>query len=108
MISYFLWLMNLVRTKILEGLNLPELDISYWEFCIILAVVGVVATVLLNSVRVGGSAAIGSSEKRRSDEQRRQAEIEKKSYSHYKSERERNEAYDDRYRVEHGQKLRKR
>lgn len=108
MISYFLWLMNLVRTKILEGLNLPELDISYWDFCIILAVVGVVATVLINSVHIGGSAAVSSGEKRRADKQRLQAEREKKSYSHYKSERERNEAYDDRYRIEHGQKLRKR
>ena len=56
MISYLIWLMNLVRTEILEGLNLPELDISYWDFCIILAVVGIVATVLLNCVKISGSA----------------------------------------------------
>lgn len=56
MVSYFIWLMKLVRTEILEGLNLPELDISYWDFCIILAVVGIVATVLINSVRISGAA----------------------------------------------------
>lgn len=55
MISNFFWLMKLVRTEILEGLILPELDISYWDFCIILAVVGIVATVLINSVRIGAS-----------------------------------------------------
>lgn len=56
MISYFIWLMKLVRTEILEGLTLPELEISYWDFCIILAVVGIVATVLINSVRISGAA----------------------------------------------------
>lgn len=55
MISNFIWLMKLVRTKILEGLILPELDISYWDFCIILAVVGIVATVLINAVKISGN-----------------------------------------------------
>lgn len=55
MVSYVIWLLKLVRTEILEGLTLPELDISYWDFCIILAVVGIVATVLINSVRISGS-----------------------------------------------------
>lgn len=108
MITDFLWLMELVRTKILEGLILPELNISYWDFCILLAAVGIVAVVLVNSVRVGGSAAIGSDERRRADEQKRRNEEQKKSYTHYRTERERNEAYDDRYRREHGQKLKKR
>lgn len=108
MISSFIWLMKLVRTEILEGLILPELDISYWDFCIILCVVGIVATVLINGVRIGGSAAIGTDERRKADEQKRRNDLDKKSYSHYKTERERNEAYDDRYRSEHGQKLKKR
>lgn len=74
MISYFIWLMKLVRTKILEGLILPELDISYWDFCIILAVVGVVATVLINSVRISGSVNkenVYEKEKQRSKERMR-------------------------------------
>lgn len=58
MVSNFLWLMNLVRTEILESFNLPELDISYWDFCIILAAVGIVATVLINSVRISGGNAV--------------------------------------------------
>lgn len=108
MISNFIWLMKLVRTKILEGLILPELDISYWDFCIILAVVCIVATVLINGVRIGGSAAIGTDERRKADEQKRRNDEQKKSYTHYRNERERNEAYDDRYRREHGYKLKKR
>ncbi len=60
--------MNLVRTKILEGFILPELDISYWDFCIILAVVGIVATVLVNSVKISAvndSSNVYEKEKRR-------------------------------------------
>lgn len=86
MISNFIWLMNLVRTKILEGLILPELNISYWEFCIYLAVVGVVATVLINSVRVGGGAAASSARKR-----------EAENYDNYKKRRQRQEEYSKRY-----------
>lgn len=115
MITDFIWLMELVRTKILEGLILPQLRISYWDFCISLAAIGLVAVVLVNSVRVGGSAAIGSDERRKADEQKRENEARKHaeqehrlSYAFYRDNRERNEAYDDRYRAEHGQKLKKR
>jgi len=86
MISNFIWLMNLVRTEILEGLILPELNISYWEFCIYLAVVGVVATVLINSVRVGGGAVASSARKREAD-----------NYDNYKQRRQRQEDYSKRY-----------
>ncbi len=87
MISNFIWLMKLVRTKILEGLILPELDISYWDFCIILAVVGIVAVVLLNSVRIsGGSASSFAKEKKNN------------SYGKYKERRQRNEKFSKKYK----------
>ena len=86
MVSNFLWLMNLVRTEILEGFNLPELDISYWDFCIILAAVGIVATVLINSVRISGGGAVSSSK-----------EKENNSYSKYKERRQRSEKYSKKY-----------
>lgn len=52
MISNLFWLLNYIRTSILETFTLPELGISYWDFLVTLALVGVVATILINSVRV--------------------------------------------------------
>ena len=60
MITNFLWLMNYVRENILEKFILPELEISYWEFLIYLAIVGVVATVLINSVQISGNSSFNA------------------------------------------------
>ena len=78
--------MNFVRENILEEFVLPELNISYWEFLIYLALVGVVATVLVNGVRVGGGAAASSARKREAD-----------SYKNYKEKRQRAEKYSNKY-----------
>lgn len=78
--------MNLVRTEILDSFNLPELDISYWDFCIILAAVGIVATVLINSVRISGGSAASFSKERNSN-----------SYGKYKEKRQRQEKYSKKY-----------
>ena len=56
MLDSLFWMLEQVRTKILEGFIIPDLDISYWEFCIYSAIVGVVVTVLINGVKVSGSA----------------------------------------------------
>lgn len=52
MISSFLWIMNYVREEILEKFILPEIGISYWEFCIYLAIAAIVITLLINSIKV--------------------------------------------------------
>lgn len=54
MISNMLWLLKLVREEVLEKFILPELEISYWDFCIYLAIMGVVIVVLINAVKVSG------------------------------------------------------
>ena len=54
MISNILWLLRLVREEVLEKFILPELEISYWDFCIYLAIIGVVIVVLVNAVKVSG------------------------------------------------------
>lgn len=87
MISNFFWLMNFVRQNILEEFILPELDISYWDFCIILAVVGIVATVLLNSVRIGASSQVENvydKEKHKSKERMRAWDDAKAEYNRSK------------------------
>lgn len=56
MLDNIFWLLELVRTRILEAFILPDLNISYWEFLIYSAIVGVVVTVLINGVKVSGSA----------------------------------------------------
>lgn len=56
MLDNIFWLLELVRTKILEAFIIPDLEISYWEFLIYSAIVGVVVTVLINGVKVSGSA----------------------------------------------------
>ena len=85
MISNLFWILNEVREKILEAFVLPELGISYWKFLIILAVVGVVITVLINSVQVSGSAAVSAG---------------KNSYKSFKRRRDRNLSYRQRYNAE--------
>lgn len=67
MITNLFWILNYIREELLEKFILPELDISYWKFLIILAMVSVVVAVLINSVRVSGSAAfsVGDSEFRK-------------------------------------------
>lgn len=54
MISNFLWMLNYIREHLLEAFILPELNISYWDFCIYLAIIGVVIVVLVNAVKVSG------------------------------------------------------
>ena len=55
MLDTLFWMLEQVRSKILEGFIIPELNISYWEFCIYSAIVGVVVTVLINGVKVSGA-----------------------------------------------------
>lgn len=55
MISNLFWMLNYIRENLLEKFILPELGISYWEFCIYLAMAAVVITVLINSVKVSGT-----------------------------------------------------
>lgn len=61
MFDYMFWLLAKVRDEILDGLVIPGLDMSYWDFCIYLAIATVVAIVLLNGVRIGGISSSSSS-----------------------------------------------
>jgi len=64
MLENFWYLMNTVRTEILEKFIIPGIGISYWKFLIYLAVAGVVITVLVNGVKVSsGNAAKASRDK---------------------------------------------
>ena len=54
MISNILWLLRHVREEIFEKFILPELEISYWDFCIYLSIISVVIVVLINAVKVSG------------------------------------------------------
>lgn len=54
MIDNLFWLLNYIRTNLLESFIIPQLGISYWDFCIYLAVAAIVITVLINAVNVGG------------------------------------------------------
>lgn len=74
MISYILWLLEYVREEILEKFILPELNISYWDFCVYLAIIGVVIVVLINSVKVSGTQAQFSSKESKYHETLRQRE----------------------------------
>ena len=65
MLDTFFWMLEQVRIKILEGFIIPELNISYWEFCIYSAIVGVVVTVLINSVQVSSGAAMTERQQRK-------------------------------------------
>lgn len=47
-----LWLLEYVRENILEKFMLPQLDISYWDFLIYLALASIVIVVLVNKVRL--------------------------------------------------------
>lgn len=53
MLENLFYILNTVREKILEGFIIPGLNMSYWEFLCMLAIVGIVITVLVNSVQVG-------------------------------------------------------
>ena len=53
MLENLFYILNTVREKILEGFIIPGLNMSYWEFLCMLAIVGIVITVLINSVQVG-------------------------------------------------------
>ena len=108
MLDTLFWMLEQVRTKILEGFIIPELNISYWEFCIYSAIVVVVVTVLINSVQVSSGAAMTERQQRKLNAKNLERERVRNSYDTYKVNRERNEAYDDRYRAEHGQRARKR
>lgn len=50
MLSNLVWIMNIVREKLFEGFIIPDLNISYWDFCISLLVIGLVVKVLVNGV----------------------------------------------------------
>lgn len=58
MLENFWYLMNTVRTEILEKFIIPGIGISYWKFLIYLAVAGVVITVLVNAVRYTSSESV--------------------------------------------------
>lgn len=58
MFENFWWLMNTVRTEILEKFIIPGIGISYWKFLIYLAVAGVVITVLINAVRYSSAESV--------------------------------------------------
>ncbi len=51
MLDNLFWILNEIRTKILS-FEIPQLGISYWDFCIYLAVAGIAITVLVNAVNV--------------------------------------------------------
>lgn len=53
MISDLFYILNEVREKIFERFILPGLNISYWSFLIWIAIIGMVITLLVNSVRAG-------------------------------------------------------
>ena len=55
MISNLLWILKYIREELLEKFMIPELNISYWDFCIYLAMAAVVIAVLVNSVKVSGT-----------------------------------------------------
>lgn len=50
--DWFLNMLNVIRERILEALVIPGLGISWWHFCIIILVLGIVITALINAVRV--------------------------------------------------------
>lgn len=64
MLNNIFWLLEKVRKEILESFTLPQLNISYWEFLIYLAIAGIAITVLINGVRVSGSALVHSAKER--------------------------------------------
>lgn len=66
MISFFIGIMNNVRENILESFILPELGISYWDFCITMLIIGLVITVLVNSVKSEFKSSARSSKKTKS------------------------------------------
>lgn len=74
MLDNIFWLLELVRDQILKKFIIPDLDISYWEFCIYGALVAVVVTVLVNAVKVSGSGSAYSSKENRYQETLRQRE----------------------------------
>lgn len=59
--DYFLEVMEIIRTHILEKFILPGIGVSYWSFLIGLLVAGIVITVLINAVRASSSSAERSS-----------------------------------------------
>lgn len=85
MIKNIVWILKTVRTELLEKFIIPDLNISYWDFCIYLLIVGVVATVLINSVSVAGgkAASVGKQkdlkEKRSRNERKQKVLKEKRS-----------------------------
>lgn len=72
--EWFLNMLHVIREQILEGLVIPGLGISWWHFCIIILVLGIVITALINAVRVSSSASVSyarAEERRRNARQRR-------------------------------------
>jgi len=61
MIDNLLYILKYIRENLLEKFNIPGLEMSYWEFLIMLAIVGIVITVLINAVQVSGSSAVKQS-----------------------------------------------
>lgn len=72
MLENFYWLMETIREEIMEKFIIPGLGISYWKFLIYLLIVGVVATVLINGVRVSSSNAVKASSKKHSEKEDRE------------------------------------
>ena len=89
MISNILWLLEYVRENIFEAFILPELEISYWDFCIYLAILGVVIVVLVNAVKVSGGQAQFSSK----EEKYRNVLREREQVKHSERERLKNGLY---------------
>lgn len=64
MLDNLFWILNEIRTKLLS-FEIPQLGISYWDFCIYLAVAGIAITVLVNAVKIGGSMTAKSSKEKK-------------------------------------------
>ena len=82
MINNVVWLLNKVREDILDAFIIPDLNISYWDFCILLLIVGLVATVLVNSAK-GISGRAASSEKIRSSRSKKNKGSKNSNGSNY-------------------------
>ena len=63
MIENILFILNNVRENVLESFIIPGLNISYWDFCISLLIVGLLITVLVNGVKSSNRSKNNSSDK---------------------------------------------
>lgn len=68
MIEYFIWLMSHIREQIFERFIIPGLNVSYWDFCIALLVIGLLITVLVNGVKARNGSHQKPSKKSKSHE----------------------------------------